>query len=48
MRVLTSYFNQVLNALSIDPGRQWKGVWRWFSETQLQVPHRVLHLFRRA
>lgn len=26
----------VLNALSIDPGRQWKGVWRWFSETQLQ------------
>ncbi len=34
---------QVLNALSIDPGRQWKGVWRWFSETQLQVLalHRV-------
>jgi glutathione gamma-glutamylcysteinyltransferase len=27
----------VLNALSIDPGRQWKGVWRWFSESQLQV-----------
>lgn len=29
--------DQVLNALSIDPGRQWKGVWRWFSESQLQV-----------
>jgi glutathione gamma-glutamylcysteinyltransferase len=24
-----------LNALSIDPGRQWKGPWRWFSEELL-------------
>lgn len=24
-----------LNALSIDPGRQWKGPWRWFSEEML-------------
>lgn len=22
----------VLNSLQIDPGRNWKGVWRWFSE----------------
>ena len=25
----------ILNALSIDPGRQWKGPWRWFSEELL-------------
>ncbi|HET9956026.1 MAG TPA: phytochelatin synthase family protein [Polyangiaceae bacterium] len=25
----------VLNALEIDPGRVWKGPWRWFSETLL-------------
>ena len=25
----------VLNALAIDPGRPWKGVWRWFSEDML-------------
>jgi glutathione gamma-glutamylcysteinyltransferase len=24
-----------LNALSIDPGRQWKGPWRWFAEEML-------------
>lgn len=24
-----------LNALSIDPGRRWKGPWRWFSEDML-------------
>ena len=24
-----------LNALSVDPGRGWKGVWRWFSEDML-------------
>ncbi|PWA99269.1 phytochelatin synthase 1 [Artemisia annua] len=23
----------VLNALSIDPGRKWKGPWRWFDES---------------
>lgn len=27
--------SMVLNALSIDPGRQWRGPWRWFSEAQL-------------
>lgn len=25
-----------LNALSVDPGRGWKGVWRWFSEDMLE------------
>ncbi|QDZ22485.1 peptidase C83 domain-containing protein [Chloropicon primus] len=25
----------VLNAMAIDPGRVWKGVWRWFSEELL-------------
>ncbi|KAL7587436.1 glutathione gamma-glutamylcysteinyltransferase 1 isoform X2 [Lactuca sativa] len=25
----------VLNALSIDPGRKWKGPWRWFDESML-------------
>lgn len=25
----------VLNALGVDPGTQWKGVWRWFSEEAL-------------
>eukprot|EP01129_Flabellula_baltica_P013693 TRINITY_DN6411_c0_g1_i2.p1 TRINITY_DN6411_c0_g1~~TRINITY_DN6411_c0_g1_i2.p1 ORF type:complete len:275 (+),score=32.17 TRINITY_DN6411_c0_g1_i2:126-950(+) len=25
----------ILNSLSIDPGRKWKGVWRWFSEELL-------------
>ncbi|KAJ3215731.1 hypothetical protein HDU67_010369 [Dinochytrium kinnereticum] len=25
----------VLNALEIDPKRQWKGVWRWYDETLL-------------
>nr|ADR10438.1 phytochelatin synthase [Ceratophyllum demersum] len=25
----------VLNALSIDPGRTWKGPWRWFDESML-------------
>ena len=25
----------VLNALHIDPGRQWKGPWRWFHEELL-------------
>lgn len=25
----------VLNALSIDPGRSWKGPWRWFNENML-------------
>jgi glutathione gamma-glutamylcysteinyltransferase len=24
-----------LNSLAIDPGRQWKGVWRWFSQESL-------------
>jgi len=25
----------VLNALAIDPGKAWKGVWRWYSEDML-------------
>lgn len=25
----------VLNALEIDPGREWKGVWRWYSDDNL-------------
>ena len=25
----------VLNALQIDPGRTWKGAWRWFDESKL-------------
>lgn len=27
--------SMVLNALSIDPGRKWKGPWRWFDESML-------------
>ncbi|KAK6143960.1 hypothetical protein DH2020_020780 [Rehmannia glutinosa] len=27
--------SMVLNALSIDPGRKWKGPWRWFDENML-------------
>jgi hypothetical protein len=27
---------QVLNALAIDPGRTWKGPWRWFDESMLE------------
>ena len=31
-----------LNALGIDPGRRWKGVWRWYDDTMLEccVPMR--------
>eukprot|EP00808_Paulinella_micropora_P010084 g19206.t1 len=25
----------ILNSLQIDPGRPWKGPWRWFSEDML-------------
>ena len=25
----------VLNALSVDPGKRWKGVWRWYSDEML-------------
>jgi glutathione gamma-glutamylcysteinyltransferase len=25
----------ILNAMAVDPGRQWKGPWRWFSEELL-------------
>ncbi|XP_010457419.1 PREDICTED: glutathione gamma-glutamylcysteinyltransferase 2 [Camelina sativa] len=28
--------SMVLNALSIDPGRKWKGPWRWFDESMLE------------
>ncbi|KAK2997393.1 hypothetical protein RJ639_026051 [Escallonia herrerae] len=27
--------SMVLNALAIDPGRKWKGPWRWFDESTL-------------
>ncbi|XP_010542900.1 PREDICTED: glutathione gamma-glutamylcysteinyltransferase 1-like [Tarenaya hassleriana] len=27
--------SMVMNALSIDPGRKWKGPWRWFDESML-------------
>ncbi|KAI1315366.1 hypothetical protein EDD11_000925 [Mortierella claussenii] len=30
-----SSLSMVLNALQIDPRRQWRGVWRWYSEEQL-------------
>ncbi|KAJ2996880.1 hypothetical protein HDV02_006055 [Globomyces sp. JEL0801] len=26
----------VLNALSVDPGKRWKGVWRWFADDMLE------------
>ncbi|KAI8825914.1 Phytochelatin synthase-domain-containing protein [Fimicolochytrium jonesii] len=26
----------VLNALAVDPGRRWKGVWRWYSDDMLE------------
>ncbi|CAH2038985.1 unnamed protein product, partial [Thlaspi arvense] len=28
--------SMVLNSLSIDPGRLWKGPWRWFDESMLE------------
>ncbi|KAF9919830.1 hypothetical protein FBU30_010477 [Linnemannia zychae] len=30
-----SSLSMVLNALEIDPRRQWRGVWRWYSDEQL-------------
>ncbi|GMP90611.1 hypothetical protein CsSME_00041656 [Camellia sinensis var. sinensis] len=27
--------SMVMNALAIDPGRKWKGPWRWFDESML-------------
>ncbi|WJX35001.1 Glutathione gamma-glutamylcysteinyltransferase 1 [Trifolium repens] len=29
--------SMVLNALGIDPGRKWKGPWRWFDEYMLDM-----------
>ncbi|KAI8918988.1 glutathione gamma-glutamylcysteinyltransferase [Powellomyces hirtus] len=29
----------VLNALTVDPGRRWKGVWRWYSDDMLECTH---------
>ena len=26
----------VLNALSVDPGKRWKGVWRWYSDEMIE------------
>jgi len=36
----------VLNALAIDPGRQWRGPWRWFGEEMLDCC-RPLEVVRR-
>lgn len=33
-----------LNALAIDPGRLWKGPWRWFSEEQLDCCVPLAHV----
>jgi glutathione gamma-glutamylcysteinyltransferase len=33
-----------LNALSVDPGRQWKGPWRWFSEELLDCCAPLAHV----
>ena len=30
-----SCLSMVLNTLEVDPGRKWKGIWRWFSEEML-------------
>ncbi|KAL3724432.1 hypothetical protein ACJRO7_029578 [Eucalyptus globulus] len=30
--------SMVLNALAIDPGRKWKGPWRWYDESMLGCP----------
>uniref|UniRef100_A0A453J7E6 glutathione gamma-glutamylcysteinyltransferase n=1 Tax=Aegilops tauschii subsp. strangulata TaxID=200361 RepID=A0A453J7E6_AEGTS len=35
----------VLNALAIDPGRRWKGPWRWFDESMLDCCE-PLHVVR--
>jgi hypothetical protein len=29
------YTVMVLNALEVDPGRIWKGPWRWYTESML-------------
>ncbi|KAL4190369.1 hypothetical protein AMTRI_Chr07g24400 [Amborella trichopoda] len=31
----------VLNALAVDPGRKWKGPWRWFDESMLDCCERL-------
>jgi glutathione gamma-glutamylcysteinyltransferase len=28
--------SMVLNALSVDPGKRWKGVWRWYSDEMIE------------
>lgn len=28
--------SMVLNAMEVDPGRTWKGVWRWYSDEMLE------------
>ena len=27
----------VLNSLNVDPGKQWKGIWRWYTEDNLNL-----------
>lgn len=37
-----------LNALAIDPGRRWRGVWRWFSEDLLDCCVALEHIRQRG
>lgn len=36
----------VLNALEVDPGRKWKGVWRWYSDEMLECCSTSLPMVR--
>ena len=38
----------VLNSLSVDPGRVWKGPWRWYHENMLDccVPLQVVEKYQ--
>ncbi len=29
----------VLNALGVDPGRNWKGIWRWYDDYNIKHMH---------
>ncbi len=41
-----SSLTMALNALLLDPGRVWQGVWRWFDESMLDccLPHDLIKL----
>ena len=38
----------VLNALDIDPGKRWKGVWRWYSDELLECKPPKSHILERG